>query len=785
MKKIKIILLLLVLGCCQLVISQTINVGRIEISSKDLNKEGNENQNYGDVFKYEQVQSYIASHPEWRLPTLDELLNLYNNRNSIGMTGNFYLCYGLNNGAKIPEKYSNYSWYNSGSTKVFWVSFFQSGKLDIDYGQWCSVRLVKSNINTRSYTSNNNTKSTNSTNSNNYSGCVSGDCDNGYGKMTFPVSTGYRSFEGDWKKGNMDRYGNFVLCQNVNCRFKKGKLTMTDGSYYDGSFDDDGNGQYQGKGLLYYSDGTYKQGDFFKGVLNGNGQEKTSDGIVYKGRFINGVRQGECFLTYPDGKIVKGRFWEGKFISDADNITNAKFDNTITGNNPFNKKSYNTISISGKEWMTENLNITIFRNGDLIPQAKSEQDIINANINQTPIWCYFEFNPATETNYGKLYNWYAVNDPRGLMPLGYIIPSVAEWKSLNNYNYFQNGNGRAQLDQTEGKELGTGKINKRFICNFENGPFKENKFDRVFGVPEDQFGFYWTTGSFKDNNNDRINVFAIIPKSNSYQIDNYCRKGSLVSVRGIKGDHNYYEGSWIGSSKSGMGTEYYGVTTQLTGYGTVYKGDKYIGIWKDGLQDGEGTIISSSGVNKTGLWRKGEFIGEWQLVDNRHKCFECNTKNSKSVKKTTSEIENEKKFAYTNKLGIYNVELYCSSICEAKAEARRIAQEKERAKQSARENYNSNSSSVSSSNNSSKLCSNCNKKFKFRIWKGGQYQSGGCWGGWEDEENSRPGYVKCGSCSGYGLNWKYDGRCPESSPCSYSCSGGWDECRGCYGKGTN
>ena len=89
------------------------------------------------------------------------------------------------------------------------------------------------------------------------------------------------------------------------------------------------------------------------------------------------------------------------------------------------------------------------------------------------------------------------------------------------------------------------------------------------------------------------------------------------------------------------------MTTQLTGYGTVYKGDKYIGLWKNGLQDGEGTIISSSGVSKIGLWRKGEFIGEWQLVDNRHKCFECNTKNSKSVKKTSSEIETEKKFAYT------------------------------------------------------------------------------------------------------------------------------------------
>jgi uncharacterized protein (TIGR02145 family) len=672
MEKLKFFLFLFVFGFGQLIVSQTIRIGGIEISNADL----------PEKMTISEIRVYLQKHSEWRLPTIEELNLMYEKRSSISG-----IKYGWDTYASSGEE-NNYKRLNAPTNDYGYN--WNGWTLSFGNGMWYAiqgdsklcVRLVstgkKENSNYQNLSSS----------QNNYLNCVSGDCDNGYGTMTFPASTGYRSFEGEWKKGNMDRYGNFVQCQNVNCRFKKGKLTMTDGSYYDGSFDNDGNGQYQGKGLLYYSDGTYKQGDFFKGVLNGNGQEKTSDGIVYKGRFINGVRQGECSLTYPDGKIVKGRFWEGKFISDADNITNAKFDNTITGNNPLNKKSYNTISNSGKEWMTENLNITIFRNGDLIPQAKSEQDIIDANINQTPIWCYFEFNPATETNYGKLYNWYAVNDPRGLMPLGYVIPSVAEWKSLNNYNYFQNGNGRAQLDQTEGKELGSGKINKHFFCKFENGPFKENKFDRVFGVPEDQYGFYWTTGSFRDSNNDRINVFTIIPKSNSYQIDNYCRKGSLVSVRGIKGDHNYYEGNWIGSSKSGNGTEFYGVTTNLTGYGTVYKGDKYIGLWKNGLQDGEGTIISSSGVSKIGLWRKGEFIGEWQLVDNRHKCFECNIKNSKSVKKTTSEIENEKKFAYSNKLGISNVELYCSSICEAKAERRRIAQEKERAKQSTSNSFN-------------------------------------------------------------------------------------------------
>ncbi len=96
------------------------------------------------------------------------------------------------------------------------------------------------------------------------------------------------------------------------------------------------------------------------------------------------------------------------------------------------------------------------------------------------------------------------------------------------------------------------------------------------------------------------------------------------------------------------------------------------------------------------------------------------------------------------------------------------------------------SSENTTSSENGNLCSSCNRKFKFRIWEGGQYDSGNCYGGWKDEENSRPGYIKCSGCSGYGLNWNYDGSCPVSSACHVSsCSGGWYQCNSCYGKGYN
>jgi hypothetical protein len=89
--------------------------------------------------------------------------------------------------------------------------------------------------------------------------------------------------------------------------------------------------------------------------------------------------------------------------------------------------------------------------------------------------------------------------------------------------------------------------------------------------------------------------------------------------------------------------------------------------------------------------------------------------------------------------------------------------------------YQSAANSSSLNNKSSK----CNEKFKFRIWKGGQYPSGKYWGGWADEETSKAGYVKCPSCNGYGVNWDYDnneGR-PRSKKCyNNSCNGGWITC---------
>ena len=85
------------------------------------------------------------------------------------------------------------------------------------------------------------------------------------------------------------------------------------------------------------------------------------------------------------------------------------------------------------QWATENLNVDRFRNGDIILEAKSEDEWNDAGFNEQPAWCYYDNNPANGVKYGKLYNWYAVNDPRALAPEGWHIPTEEEFKEFTDF----------------------------------------------------------------------------------------------------------------------------------------------------------------------------------------------------------------------------------------------------------------------------------------------------------------------------------------------------------------
>jgi len=94
---------------------------------------------------------------------------------------------------------------------------------------------------------------------------------------------------------------------------------------------------------------------------------------------------------------------------------------------PIQGRSLKTVRIGDQIWMVENLNVSTYSNGDPIPNI--------TNVKQwgrltSGGWCYYENDPKYAEIYGKLYNWHAVNDPRGLAPEGWHIPSDEEWREL-------------------------------------------------------------------------------------------------------------------------------------------------------------------------------------------------------------------------------------------------------------------------------------------------------------------------------------------------------------------
>ena len=92
-----------------------------------------------------------------------------------------------------------------------------------------------------------------------------------------------------------------------------------------------------------------------------------------------------------------------------------------------------TVTIGTQVWMTENLDVAEFRNGDPIPEAKSNDEWFRAGREGKPAWCYYNNNSENGFKYGKLYNWYAVNDTRGLAPDGWRIPTDKDWVILAKY----------------------------------------------------------------------------------------------------------------------------------------------------------------------------------------------------------------------------------------------------------------------------------------------------------------------------------------------------------------
>ncbi len=182
-----------------------------------------------------------------------------------------------------------------------------------------------------------------------------------------------------------------------------------------------------------------------------------------------------------------------------------------------------SVKIGNQVWMAENLNVDHYRNGDLIPTGLS-----NAQWESTTTGAYAIYNDdrANERIYGKLYNWYAVSDPRGLCPTGWHVPSDSEWSTLETY---LGGSAVAggKLKSTSGwKTPNTGATNSSGFNAFPGGY-------RLNGGAYDYIGTSGNWWSSSENNsssawNRKLYFF------NSDVFRNYYSKQGGFSVRCVR-----------------------------------------------------------------------------------------------------------------------------------------------------------------------------------------------------------------------------------------------------------
>jgi uncharacterized protein (TIGR02145 family) len=93
---------------------------------------------------------------------------------------------------------------------------------------------------------------------------------------------------------------------------------------------------------------------------------------------------------------------------------------------------FKSVKIGNQIWMSENLRVDTFRNGDPIPNVDSLGEF-DKTQDSRPAWCCSYVDSVTGKEIGKLYNWYAVNDMRGLAPSGWHISTSSDWDELINF----------------------------------------------------------------------------------------------------------------------------------------------------------------------------------------------------------------------------------------------------------------------------------------------------------------------------------------------------------------
>lgn len=186
---------------------------------------------------------------------------------------------------------------------------------------------------------------------------------------------------------------------------------------------------------------------------------------------------------------------------------------------------YKEVIINDQIWTGCNATTEFYNNGDPIPRVDNTAEWAALT---TGAWCWYGNDPYREGAYGKLYNWYAVNDPRGIAPAGYRVPTDTEYLAL-------------LLSSGLGSEAG-GKMKEEGLCHWASPNTGATNTSKFTGLPGgfrfyngaffslETLGYWWSSTPLDVN----YAQYALLTNTDNVLYRNHFAKTSGLSLRFIK-----------------------------------------------------------------------------------------------------------------------------------------------------------------------------------------------------------------------------------------------------------
>lgn len=265
---------------------------------------------------------------------------------------------------------------------------------------------------------------------------------------------------------------------------------------------------------------------------------------------------------------------------------------------------YPTVLIGNQEWMAENLRAGRYVNGEVIPESSGGESWANG---MDGAWIVYDHDAQNGSLYGRLYNWYAVEDTRGLCPAGWRVPVDEDWQELllyldaetwgNNNNAGTLLKSRRQVNSPLGDEFATSEHPRWDTHNQRYGTDEHGFAALPAGnyaanggfLHKGSYGYFWSS----TESSDEFAYARVLMNSHKGMSRSAYAKNTGLSVRCIKGDEvtTYSltlqvdpEGSGVASGEGNFPAGQQTTITAIPGEGYVFV------AWADG----QGNIVSSA-----------------------------------------------------------------------------------------------------------------------------------------------------------------------------------------------